>query len=96
MAYDDNNRGAVWRNDRKEKDTHPDFTGQAKINGVDYWVSAWKRKPDAKENSPALSFSVKPKEERQQAPQQQAQQPAGGADPDDDIPFMCHEKGSIV
>ena len=95
MAYENNNRGSVWRNERKEKDTHPDFTGQAKIDGVEFWVSAWKRKPDAKPNAPALSFSVKPKEERQQEPQHQPEQPAGG-DFDDDIPFMRHESGSIV
>ena len=83
MSYDDNNRGAIWGNDKKEKDTHPDFTGQAKIDGVEYWVSGWKRKPDAKPKSPALSFSFKPKEERQEA----KTEPRGGDDFDQDIPF---------
>jgi len=60
---DNTNRGAIWKNDKKEKDTHPDFTGSLDVNGVQYWVSAWKRKPDQNEKHPALSFSIKPKEE---------------------------------
>jgi len=60
---DDNNRGAIWGNQRKEKDTHPDFTGNAMIDGVEYWVSAWKRSPDAKPNAPSLKFSFQKKED---------------------------------
>jgi hypothetical protein len=57
-------RGAIWANDRKDKETHPDFRGQAMINGVEYWVSAWRRKPDANPKAPALSFSFQEKEEK--------------------------------
>jgi len=63
--HDKTNRGAIWKNEKKEKDTHPDFTGSLNVDGREYWVSAWKRKEGAPPNSPALSFSVKPKEERQ-------------------------------
>lgn len=82
MSYDNTNRGSIWKNDRKEKDTHPDFTGTLNVNGEEFWVSAWKRKPDANPKAPALSFSVKPKEEQKAAPPKE--QPA---DFDDDIPF---------
>jgi len=78
--YDNTNRGSIWKNDKKEKDTHPDFTGSLDVEGVEYWVSAWKRKADASDRAPALSFSIKAKEERQES------NPA----PDmlgDDIPF---------
>ena len=57
MAYDNSNRGAVWGNDKREKDSHPHFKGQANIDGVEYYVSAWKRGEGAKPNSPALSMS---------------------------------------
>lgn len=63
--FDNSNRGSIWKNDKKEKDTHPDFTGSLNVDGVDYWVSAWKRKEGASAKAPALSFSVKPKEEKQ-------------------------------
>jgi len=101
MSYDNTNKGAIWGNTRKEKDTHPDLTGSINIEGKEYWVSAWKRKPDENPKAPALRLSVKLKEQPQQAaPQQQAsyqqpqqaaaapQQNSGGYDDfDDDIPF---------
>jgi hypothetical protein len=98
--YDNNNRGSIWKNEKKDKDTHPDFTGSLNVNGVEYWVSAWKRKDGASPKAPALSFSIKPKDEQQrQAPvnakaaQPQARRPdpissGRNADMDDDsIPF---------
>ena len=87
--YDNTNRGSIWKNDRKEKDTHPDFTGSLNVDGVEYWVSAWKRKPDASPKAPALSFSVKPKEDVQRASNNNDRaEPVNRApDFDDDIPF---------
>jgi len=64
MEYDNTNRGSIWKNDKKETDKHPDFTGSLNVDGVEYWVSAWKRKEGAAAKAPALSFSIKPKEER--------------------------------
>jgi hypothetical protein len=51
-----NNEGAIWGNKRKEKGTHPDFTGSAVIDGVEYKIAAWKRKPDANPKAPSLKF----------------------------------------
>ena len=50
------NRGAIWGNTRKQKETHPDFTGNAMIDGVEYNVAAWKRRPNANPKAPSLSF----------------------------------------
>lgn len=33
--------GSLFRNDRKERDTHPDYKGSALVGGTDYWISAW-------------------------------------------------------
>ena len=91
MNYDNTNRGGIWKNDRKEKDTHPDFTGNLNVDGVEYWVNAWKRKADSNPKAAALSFSVKRKDEQQAAippAQNQAAQPTTAGDfADDDIPF---------
>ena len=66
MSRDRDNEGAIWKNEKREKDTHPHFTGHATIEGVEYWVSAWRRPEDAAEKAPALKFAFRPKEQRQE------------------------------
>lgn len=55
------NSGAVFKNDRKEKDTHPDRTGQAMIGGVEYWVSGWIKQD--RNGKQFMSLAFKPKQE---------------------------------
>ena len=59
----DNNRGAIWGNTRKQKETHPDFTGQALIDGVEYNVAAWERNPNGNPKAPALKFQFEKAQE---------------------------------
>lgn len=94
MSYDNTNTGILARNDRKEKDTHPDFSGSINIDGVEYWLSGWTRegKPGSKlEGKRYFSLAVKPKEAAAPAPAQRRPPPgrSGGMreDPDGDIPF---------
>ena len=94
MSYDNTNRGILSRNDRKEKAEHPDMKGSVNIDGVEYWVSAWKRDEDAKPNSPVLRFAFKPKDEQRKTPGKQSEEfqaPKPSADFDDAIPFSNHE-----
>jgi hypothetical protein len=65
--YDNTNRGAIWGNKDKTKDTHPDFKGEANIDGKDYWVAAWKRKEGANPKAPSLSFKFELKEDSNDA-----------------------------
>lgn len=87
--YDDRNRGQIWKNEKKrEGKQDPDFTGSVNVDGKDFWVSAWKRKPDASDRAPALSFSVKPKDGKPQAAEQEPpKRTARHTDMDDEIPF---------
>lgn len=42
MAFEHNNlSGSLFDNERKERDNQPDMTGSCKINGEEFWVSAW-------------------------------------------------------
>lgn len=62
MEFDNTNRGSVWKNDKKETEKHPDFTGSLNVEGVEYWVSAWGKKEGANPKAPVFSFSIKAKE----------------------------------
>ena len=61
MNYRNTNRGQIWPNDRKEKETQPDFKGSLNIEGEEYLVSAWKQKEGTNPKAQSLSFSVRPK-----------------------------------
>jgi hypothetical protein len=82
--YDNNNRGAVWKNEKKATDKHPDFTGSLNVEGKEFWVSAW-RSDGSNPKAPVLSFSVNAKEPMAQAPQKPA--PAFDDDLSMDTPF---------
>ena len=38
--------GSLWKNDRKEKDTQPDYTGKINIGGSVMRLGAWKNTTD--------------------------------------------------
>lgn len=37
------NSGSLSKNDKKTQENHPDVRGKATINGVEYWISGWKK-----------------------------------------------------
>lgn len=91
MAYEQkDNTGTLFKNDRREKETHPHAKGSALIDGVEYWVSAW-TKDGAKGKFQSLSFQPKEKQEsREPAPVRRDRDDARtsyGTDLDDEIPF---------
>lgn len=72
MAFEQrDNSGSLFRNDRKEQEKHPDHKGSAKIDGKEYWVSAW-IKEGSKGRFFSLAFTPKDeqKRERRAAPAQ--------------------------
>ena len=84
-GFDNELTGILSRNDRKEKDTHPDFKGNATINGVDYWIDAWTQ--ERKDGSGRKFFKLKFKaKDQQQAGAAKPRVPAA-AEMDDDAPF---------
>jgi hypothetical protein len=92
MEYDNTNRGVLFKNDRKEKDSHPDYKGNIDVDGEEFWISAWIKEG---KKGKFMSLSVQPKEPAEAVPtpqpqRQQAQAKTRGqqfSDMDDDIPF---------
>lgn len=77
--------GSLFKNDRKESDTHPDYKGNALLNGVDHWVDAWIN--TSKNGDKYMSLKFKPKDQQgRPAPVSQGYAPAQ-SDLDDDVPF---------
>jgi hypothetical protein len=92
MAYEPRDMtGSLFKNDRKESDTHPDYKGSALIHGVDHWLDAWIN--EDRNGNKYMSLKLKPKDAQQggggTAPRSQSRhQPAAfDTDLDDDVPF---------
>jgi uncharacterized protein (DUF736 family) len=61
MAYEPKDMtGSLFKNDRKEADTHPDYKGSALINGVDHWLDAWINTD--RNGNKYMSLKLKPKQ----------------------------------
>jgi hypothetical protein len=70
MAYEQrDNSGTIFKNDRKEKETHPDRTGTAMIDGVEYYISGW-LKSGARGQFLSLSFKRKQQDHVNQSTEQ--------------------------
>lgn len=82
MAYDNTNTGALFKNEKKTTERHPDYTGSVNVNGKEFFLGAWLK--TSKAGKKYMSLSVTSKEAL--AP------PATGSGvqqsiEDDDIPF---------
>ncbi len=55
--HDNTNRGALFHNKHKKKDSHPDLRGKINIGGKDYDIAAWRRKSKAGLDYLSLSVS---------------------------------------
>lgn len=86
--YDNSNKGALFRNTRKESDKHPDYNGSINVDGHDYWLSGWLR--ESKNGNKFFSLSVKRKDGTAERPEQfkaAVKQHFPDADLSDEIPF---------
>jgi len=81
VSYDNTNSGALFKNIRKEKDTHPDYTGSINVGGHDYWLSAWLKK--SKKGQSFMSVAVKQKDGSPPPERRAPSKP----DLDDEMPF---------
>lgn len=80
--------GSLFKNDRKNTENHPDYTGTIVVNGQEYWLSAWLK--DRPSGGKYMSLGLKPKDAPAQTRQAPTRQPEAGSYAevlDDEIPF---------
>lgn len=80
---------ALFKNDDRRDDRDPLYKGQGKVNGRDFWASAWVNE-SRKNGSKYLSIKLKPKQEQRRETynrQKEEVTHTRGADFDDEIPF---------
>lgn len=83
--YDNRNTFTLFRNNRKEKDTHADFQGTfTDGDGREYWINAWSKTPKSG-GEKFLSGSIKLKADPLAARPKPA--PVKQESLDDNMPF---------
>jgi uncharacterized protein (DUF736 family) len=89
MAYEVRpNTGSLFKNDKKEADSHPDYKGSALIEGLgECWLDAWINTSNS--GTKYMSLKIKPKQDGFSAspPKGTDREPLSAADLDDDVPF---------
>lgn len=86
MTYDNTNRGALFKNDKKESDKHPDYKGNLDVDGVDHWIDAWVK--TAESGRKYMSISIKKKDAKKtEKPLRNEPERRGRDDDDSSIPL---------
>jgi len=75
MQFDGSNRGAIFRNDKKQGDNDPDYRGSLDVGGVQHWVSAW-MKTSSRTGERYMSLAVRAKDGDAKQPTRPAATPA--------------------
>jgi uncharacterized protein (DUF736 family) len=72
--YNNTNRGALFKNERRKTDKHPDYTGEIDVEGVAYRLAGWVR--ESKKGRKFLSLAITPLDDQPRRAEQE-----------DEIPF---------
>ena len=79
-------RGSLFKNDKREKDTQPQYKGTVKDpDGREMWISAWLE--ESKSGTKYFSLSLQYKDEVDKRGMDQARQAAQPDFEDEDLPF---------
>jgi hypothetical protein len=88
MAYETNElSGSLFKNDKKvEGSNQPDYRGTLKINGIEYWQSAWLKTSASGVRFMSFAYQVKENQPTAVEPAP-APAPVEPPKPADDVPF---------
>ena len=82
---DNNNRGSLFRNDKRGNERAPDYTGKCTVDGVEMRIAAWVKESPGKPKFFSLKFT--PADEGRAAPPAPAKEAPRPQAPDEDLPF---------
>jgi len=77
-AFNNELRGALFRNDKGDNPARPDYRGRCQVDGAAYKISGWVRTSQAGQTFLSLAFTADPATPASPAPAQQGP---------DDLPF---------
>ena len=77
-----NNKGSIFKNDYKTKDSHPDYKGKMVVDGVSKDIALWFNQPEGKKAYFSVSIS-----DPYQAPEQGEAAPAKEKPKADELPW---------
>lgn len=81
--YDNNNRGVLFKNDKRGNEKSPDYRGSAVIDNIDLNISAWIKRSQ-KTGDAFMSLKFEPK---QAAPKRAPVMNEKPFNDDEDLPF---------
>jgi hypothetical protein len=88
QQFDRELTGIISKNERKLKDTHPEYTGNATVGGIDYFVDGWiNQRKDGSGSFLKLKFKAKDKQSNGDGGGGYSARPVRSPIVDDDIPF---------
>jgi uncharacterized protein (DUF736 family) len=79
-TYDNRNTGALFKNEDKESEKHPDYRGPLNVDGREFWISGWLK--ISRKGTKYMSLSIKPQDAEKSKPKASVAE-----DLDDAIPF---------
>lgn len=59
MQFDNTDKGALFKNNEKKTEKHPDYRGDLNVGGVEYFISAWLKTSKAGAKYMSLSVTEK-------------------------------------
>jgi len=83
MMEQRDNSGVLFKEREKKNPNSPDYKGNIRVDGQEFWLSAWIKEG---KNGKFMGLALSPKEEQAQAPVK-AKPKADFDDLDDGIPF---------